>query len=587
MMKRKMFIAILLALFLIVSIGVGYAFFTASVSSGDKGSSIIVTTGTLQLLYDEEPLGGEIRYPGDSTSKIFSVANIGDVATPYLVFFSELYNDFVVKSDLVYTLTCYNLNTETRASAGTCNGISTETEVPSQSSQMIQADTIYPGTTHVYVLTFTFKETGINQNSNQGRTVSTRITINELVTEVDVLGYAFDENGNPYVNKTIEIHSDPKSATTDENGYYEIPGIKVGDHTLIIRDGSSIITESPISITIGSKKEIIGKKVSIDSEVFEVPLNISVRPTEVEFQFDSSKTLLTNLIYSDYGTKSTIEAKSSPSFTSVPSTDEGLFAMKDENSSYSYYFRGDVQRNYVSFADKIWRIVRINGDGTIRMILHGTALDSLMSEYVVPYNSSSDCNGDVSISRAAECVKYGHGDYASTSIKGSVEEWYNRVIAPTSYAKYVVNQNFCNDYSYTDAGTGNVSVFGAWNRLYQNHKPSIACNKTLASGSAELLSLKVGLLTADEIVMAGGVWSNKTTSNYLYYSKPHAYTMSGASYMPSYGNFMFTFGEIRFNTGYLYSTMLRIRPVINLDAKTLASGTGTSIDPYIIKGLAS
>ena len=39
----------------------------------------------------------------------------------------------------------------------------------------------------------------------------------------------------------------------------------------------------------------------------------------------------------------------------------------------SYYYRGNVTNNYVLFADKYWRIVRINGDGTVRVIYDGTS----------------------------------------------------------------------------------------------------------------------------------------------------------------------------------------------------------------------
>ena len=39
----------------------------------------------------------------------------------------------------------------------------------------------------------------------------------------------------------------------------------------------------------------------------------------------------------------------------------------------SYYYRGNVTNNYVKFADKYWRIVRINGDGTVRVIYDGTS----------------------------------------------------------------------------------------------------------------------------------------------------------------------------------------------------------------------
>ena len=49
-----------------------------------------------------------------------------------------------------------------------------------------------------------------------------------------------------------------------------------------------------------------------------------------------------------------------------------LCSMKDAYGT-SYYYRGNVTNNYVKFADKYWRIVRINGDGTVRVIYDGTS----------------------------------------------------------------------------------------------------------------------------------------------------------------------------------------------------------------------
>lgn len=52
-------------------------------------------------------------------------------------------------------------------------------------------------------------------------------------------------------------------------------------------------------------------------------------------------------------------------------SDRGLYVAEDDYGN-SYYYRGKVDNNYVSFAGFIWRIVRINGDGSIRLIYSGT-----------------------------------------------------------------------------------------------------------------------------------------------------------------------------------------------------------------------
>ncbi len=68
--------------------------------------------------------------------------------------------------------------------------------------------------------------------------------------------------------------------------------------------------------------------------------------------------------------KQNIVAKGTPDFSKTATTDEGLFMAADDEGD-SYYYRGAVKNNYVSFAGFIWRIIRRNGDGSIRMIYAG------------------------------------------------------------------------------------------------------------------------------------------------------------------------------------------------------------------------
>ena len=59
-------------------------------------------------------------------------------------------------------------------------------------------------------------------------------------------------------------------------------------------------------------------------------------------------------------------------FANTATTDEGIYSAQDDYGT-SYYFRGATTNNYVKFAGFYWRIVRINGDGTIRLIYDGTS----------------------------------------------------------------------------------------------------------------------------------------------------------------------------------------------------------------------
>ena len=67
----------------------------------------------------------------------------------------------------------------------------------------------------------------------------------------------------------------------------------------------------------------------------------------------------------------------------------------------SYYYRGNVTNNYVLFAGKYWRIIRYNGDGTVRIIYDGTSAhvngeSSKDREIgISPFNEKNDDNAYV------------------------------------------------------------------------------------------------------------------------------------------------------------------------------------------------
>ena len=76
----------------------------------------------------------------------------------------------------------------------------------------------------------------------------------------------------------------------------------------------------------------------------------------------------------------------------VATTSEGLIASVDDDGA-SYYFRGSVDNNYVLFAGLTWRIVRINGDGTVRLVLDG------VSNTLSNYNTENEGYEDFSFFR--------------------------------------------------------------------------------------------------------------------------------------------------------------------------------------------
>ena len=178
MKDKKILILSIIGSLLLVSIAIAssYAYFVANVSGNKDTNNVVVTNGVMALEYkdgDAINLGNAI--PGSSVSKTFTVKNTGNVATNYTIYFSELSNKFVDKTDLVYTLT---------SSDGGKNVA--QTQVPSTNEAMVSNYAIDAGKTHTYTLTITFLDKDENQDDNQGVSFSTKVSINETKEYVPV-----------------------------------------------------------------------------------------------------------------------------------------------------------------------------------------------------------------------------------------------------------------------------------------------------------------------------------------------------------------------------------------------------------------
>ena len=171
MKNKKLLILSIIGSLLLVSIAIAtsYAYFVANVSGNKDTNNVVVTNGVVSLEYtdsDEITLANAI--PGSSVSKTFTIKNTGNVATNYTIYFSELSNNFVDKTDLVYTLT---------SSDGGKNVV--QTQVPSTNDAMVSNYAIEAGKTHTYTLTITFLDKDENQDDNQNVSFNTKVTINE------------------------------------------------------------------------------------------------------------------------------------------------------------------------------------------------------------------------------------------------------------------------------------------------------------------------------------------------------------------------------------------------------------------------
>ena len=227
----------------------------------------------------------------------------------------------------------------------------------------------------------------------------------------------------------------------------------------------------------------------------------------------------------------------------ISSTNEGLIEDKDDDGA-TYYFRGAVDNNYVSFANLIWRIVRINGDGTVRLVLNET-IDTLST-----YNTEET-------------------SFKETALYDSLETFYENNLS--YYEKNIANSKFCSETSITD------NKYNAYTRIITNEIPTFNCLGT------SFIS-RIGTLMVDEIVYAGALYDEENTNYYLYNSEiENLWWTSSLARKDDSSIYPFLVSPNGSLTESVASTLYRgVRPVINLSRNTKVSGTGTLTDPYTV-----
>ena len=282
-----------------------------------------------------------------------------------------------------------------------------------------------------------------------------------------------------------------------------------------------------------------------------------------------------------------------PNFANTATTDEGVYKTQDDWGD-SYYFRGSVNNNWVKFANFYWRIIRINGDGSIRVIYNGTSTIATGIDTIV--KNSQKFNSSYNRS---EYVGYmytdgeQHGNTTNSSIKEVIDSWYNSNL--DSYADKISKEGgFCSDRNLKSgswSSTREHLYYAAYGRLIDNKKPTLKCGKSndlyttsTSSKGNKKLSNPIGLITVDEVVMAGGAWNSGNSSYYLYNNAAY-WTMSPFYFnVGSGGSWAIMFG-VR-STGYLdapdVSNVGGVRPVINLARDVEITGSGTSSAPYVV-----
>ena len=242
---------------------------------------------------------------------------------------------------------------------------------------------------------------------------------------------------------------------------------------------------------------------------------------------------------------------------SINNGENGLYASSSTNSGNpTYYFRGNVTNNYVKFAGLTWRIVRINEDGTVRIVLN----DRIGNTTYVSDNSY------LGLDRIY---------YSTGKLKVDVDTWYASKIANAGYDEYVADGKFCEEAKVV------YSNYTAANATVQSHSTYVPTFRCATDGNGKgIVESKAGLLTYDEVIYAGA-HSSTSTQFYLYDGRNNWTMTPGGLLAEQYAAIWYVAGD--YVNVSLPNSGQSIRPVINLKARVIVEGSGTSADPYVVK----
>lgn len=266
-------------------------------------------------------------------------------------------------------------------------------------------------------------------------------------------------------------------------------------------------------------------------------------------------------------------------------TESVLSSINDENG-VSYYYRGATQNNYLNFSNMCWRIVRIEGDGAVKIIL-ADATSTCNAQTISKLDSAYIDVGiyDLNDFTTTETLT----DTNSTSIQYKLINWYTTNLS--SVTSKIKSDSTCIGElttKYSNTGTILDTTSTEW---YYNSYKKLILDKTVSlicgTQSIKTNEQPISILTVNEIILAGGM---SGTDNETYYLNNNATTNTWWTITPSYNNgttdYIFDVnatGSINYNNS-LTTTENSIRPSVSLVSGTkIASGDGSISNPYTIQ----
>ena len=354
-----------------------------------------------------------------------------------------------------------------------------------------------------------------------------------------------------------------------------------------------------------------------------------------------STTGLNAIYYVVDATSSTITLKE---LTSNAAVAENNISSTADDYGTSYYFRGKVDNNFVEYANMCWRIVRIAGNGAIKMVLYNynglTSTNSTPSRdnpcsvtgdelafarfegstYYTEFNSSNDDNAYVGFmygTTGANSYNETHANTTASTILTNLNKWYTNVLSKQDgfSEKQLADVIWCNDKSTiktlasgslygTELGYGtNHTGYGAYSRLFgggvsyvnQYASPSLICPNDHTGGKLSKFTVddfeygngaldnKIGLLTADEVAFAGGKYGVNNPAFYLKENARWAWWLLTPITFDDYAYISYFNALGAIDKSKADNSLGWLRPAIALVPNIeIVSGDGTATNPYKI-----
>ena len=304
-----------------------------------------------------------------------------------------------------------------------------------------------------------------------------------------------------------------------------------------------------------------------------------------------SKTILTNAKNVSNDEQSLGYAKYSPTPLTQPAVsgsgaNESTLSETTDDYGTSYYFRGNVKNNYVNFAEMCWRIVRIEGDNTTKLLLEDRNAECNSSSYTGNWSDGTKVKFGYDSDGKADFLNFSNGIADSLkSFQTLLERKISNSYTNKIMSDYLKADNWCFDHNVTESSTY-MQFYGAYTRISKDKKPSLICTGTKLTKYKDNSDIYVGTLTADEIVFAGA----SSSTNYLMNSYAKNNNLSWWSLSPlnyetqdnlDYMFFLDSSGD--YSNYNLVNDEDNIRPAVTINPSIeISTGDGTISNPYII-----